>query len=96
MLSLLVAFPFVASAFAAVLPTHARNLASIWAASTALVGLALTAIPFPEVQTNAVLRQSFAWLDIAGASFMIRVDGFAWLFAMLIYAIGLLVVVYSR
>ena len=96
MLSLLVALPFVASAFAAVLPTHARNLASVWAASTALVGLVLTATLFPDVQTSAVLRQSFAWLDIAGVDFVIRVDGFAWLFAMLIYAIGLLVVVYSR
>ena len=96
MLSLLVALPFVASAFAAVLPTHARNLASTWAASTTLVGLVLTATLFADVQTNAVLRQSFAWLDIAGVGFVIRVDGFAWLFAMLIYAIGLLVVVYAR
>ncbi|MBN9579884.1 MAG: monovalent cation/H+ antiporter subunit A, partial [Alphaproteobacteria bacterium] len=45
---------------------------------------------------GGVLRAELAWLPSAGLDFVVRLDGFAWLFAMLVAGIGLLVVVYAR
>ena len=95
MLSLLVALPFAASAIAALLPTKARNVASLWAALVALAGLGAVASLFPAVQ-NGVVRESSPWMAGAGLDFVVRVDGFAWIFAMLVYGIGFLVIVYAR
>ena len=41
-------------------------------------------------------RHEIAWLPTFGLSLTLRLDGFAWLFMMLITAIGLLVVLYAR
>jgi multicomponent K+:H+ antiporter subunit A len=95
-LVLLLALPFIGSAIAAVLPTNARNAASTWAGLVALGALAIAVRMFPQVRDGGVLREHFAWLPGAGLDFVIRIDGFAWMFAMLVAGIGLLVVVYAR
>ncbi len=93
---LLVALPFIGSAIAAMLPTNARNAESMLAAVVALVGLVAVALSFGEVRDGGVIREQIAWLPSAGLDFVIRIDGFAWMFALLIFGIGLLVVVYAR
>lgn len=45
---------------------------------------------------GGVVRYSAAWLPQLGLDFSLRMDGFAWIFSMLVTAIGLLVVVYAR
>ena len=46
--------------------------------------------------TAQVVRLDFAWLPALGLDFTLRMDGFAWMFAMLVTGIGFLVVLYAR
>ncbi|RRD59044.1 monovalent cation/H+ antiporter subunit A [Comamonadaceae bacterium OH2545_COT-014] len=88
--------PFAGSLVAALLPTHARTVAASWAALVAAAGLGGVLWLFPQLQGGNVLRQEWAWLPQAGLNFVVRVDGFAWLFALLVTGIGLLVAIYAR
>jgi multicomponent K+:H+ antiporter subunit A len=93
---LVILLPLLGSAVGSVLPTHARNAASMLTAGVALVGLVQMALLFPQVREGGVVREKVAWLPSVGIDLAARVDGFAWVFAMLVLAIGLLVVLYSR
>ena len=93
---ILLALPFLGSIGAALLPTHARNAAASWAALVAFACLALVAWTWPELQAGTVLRYEQHWLPDVGLNFTLRFDGFAWLFALLITGIGLLVTIYAR
>ena len=92
----LIVLPFVGSLIAALLPTNARNAESTVAGAIAVIGLVQVALLFPEVMDGAVVRQKIEWLPDLGLDFVIRIDGFAWLFAMLVLGIGALVVLYAR
>ena len=95
-LLLLVLVPFIGSAVAAVLPTNARNLESLWAALVVLaVGVPL-AMLYPSIEAGQVLTERLDWLPTLGVDVIVRLDGFAWLFAMLVSGMGLLVIVYAR
>lgn len=88
--------PFVASALAGVLPTRARNLESLLAGLAALSSAVLLAFHFPAVAAGGVVEDSIAWLPALGVDLVLRIDGFAWLFGMLVTVIGALVVLYAR
>jgi multicomponent Na+:H+ antiporter MnhC subunit len=51
---------------------------------------------FPQVAHGNVLRQEIEWLPALGLNLVFRMDGFAWLFCMLVLGIGALVVLYAR
>src|SRR6478735_10255506 len=91
-----IVLPFLGSAVAALLPTRARTVLPMLAALVSLAGLIRMSLLFPDVREGAVLREAIAWLPSFGINLVVRVDGFAWMFAMLILGIGLLVVLYSR
>jgi multicomponent K+:H+ antiporter subunit A len=95
-LALLVALPFAGSVVAALLPTHARNAAAAWAALVSLAGLSWLLGLYPAVRDAGVLRESLAWMPDAGLALTIRIDGFAWMFGVLVTGIGLLVAIYGR
>jgi len=95
-LALLLALPFIGSAIAALLPSNARNAESTWSAAIAAAALVRVAVMFPQVRNGGVIRETIAWIPSAGLDFTIRVDGFAWMFAMLVTGIGLLVILYAR
>jgi multicomponent K+:H+ antiporter subunit A len=95
-LLLLLLLPFAGAAVAAFLPTGARNLESTWAGLVALATLVGLALLFPEVGGGGVVSQRLAWLPSLGLDLVVRIDGFAWMFAMLVAGIGLLVVMYAR
>ncbi|HHX82571.1 MAG TPA: monovalent cation/H+ antiporter subunit A, partial [Pseudomonadaceae bacterium] len=95
-LLLLLFIPFLGSLFAALLPTNARNLESSWAALVALAVLVPLALLYPEIQNNGVVSARLAWLPSMGMDIVVRIDGFAWLFAMLVSGMGLLVIMYAR
>src|SRR6478672_10687473 len=95
-LALLLALPFIGSVIAALLPSNARNAESTWSAAIAAAALVRVAVMFPQVRNGGVIRETIAWIPSAGLDFTIRVDGFAWMFAMLVTGIGLLVILYSR
>ncbi len=95
-LLLIVLLPFLGSLCAAFLPSNARNaeawLAGIVAFATAL----LVADLYPQVAAEGVVRFVWPWAPGLGLDFSLRMDGYAWLFAMLVAAMGVLVVVYAR
>ncbi len=95
-LLLLLALPFIGSAIAALLPTNARNLESLWAAAVALAVALPLALLYPEVAAGQVLSERLSWLPALGIDIVVRLDGFAWMFAMLVSGMGLLVIVYAR
>ena len=92
----LVALPFVGSLIAALLPANARNTAAALAGAIALCCTLQAALYFPEVGAGAVLRQEIAWIPSLGLNLVLRMDGFAWMFSMLVLGIGALVVLYAR
>ncbi len=92
----LLLLPFAGSLVAALLPTHARTTAAVWAAGVAAAGLAGVLWLTPSLQAGAVLRAQARWIPSAGIDFSLRMDGLAWMFALLVTGIGLLVAVYAR
>lgn len=95
-LVLLVLLPFIGSVLAALLPTNARNRESTLAALIALGGVVQLVLLYPRIAAGEVIRQQIAWLPSLGLDLVFRVDGFAWMFAMLVLGVGFLVVVYAR
>ncbi|MGH8795823.1 MAG: proton-conducting transporter membrane subunit, partial [Caldimonas sp.] len=93
---LVIVLPLLGGAVAAALPTNARNAESTLAGLVALAGLVRMALLFPQVQAGAVIRDEITWLPSIGLNLVVRIDGFAWLFAMLVLGIGVLVVIYAR
>lgn len=90
------ALPFVGSLLAALLPAHARNAAAWLAGSVALADLAMVAAVYPAVVDGHVIRHAITWLPRLDLNFILRMDGFAWVFAALITGIGLFVIIYAR
>ncbi|MFS2048074.1 monovalent cation/H+ antiporter subunit A [Variovorax sp. CT11-76] len=95
-LVLLVALPFLASVLAALMPSNARNRESTLAGLVALGCAVQTAWLFPRLANGNVLRHEIEWLPALGLNLVFRMDGFAWLFCMLVLGIGTLVVLYAR
>jgi multicomponent K+:H+ antiporter subunit A len=92
----LLALPFAASIAAALLRPNARNQEAWLAGTIALAGLALAATHYPEMSRGEVIRFAVQWLPALGVDFSLRMDGFAWLFCVLVTGIGFLVVLYAR
>jgi len=92
----LILLPFAASLIAAILPANARNAESTLAGAVALLCALQVASLYPEVATGEVLREEYSWIPSLGLSFVVRMDGFAWMFSMLVLGIGALVVLYAR
>src|ERR1041384_2456657 len=96
LLLLVLALPFAASVAAAFFPANARNAEAWLAGAAALAAHALGWAAYPHMSHGQVLRFDLDWLPALGVNFMLRLDGFAWLFAILVTGIGFLVVLYAR
>ncbi len=92
----LLLLPFLGCVVAALLPTNARNLESLWAGAIALAVAVPLALMYPEVSGGGVVTERVSWLPSLGIDLVVRIDGFAWMFAMLVSGMGLLVIVYAR
>ena len=92
----LILLPFIGSLLAAVLPTNARNTESTLAGLIALFCTVQAALYFPQIAGGEVLRQEITWLPALGLNLVLRLDGFAWMFCMLVLGVGSLVVLYAR
>ena len=95
-LIVLLLLPFLGSCIAALLPHNARNTESLLAGLVALVGTIQVALLYPQIAHGGVIREEFMWLPSLGLNFVLRMDGFAWLFSMLVLGIGTLVSLYAR
>jgi multicomponent K+:H+ antiporter subunit A len=78
------------------LRTQSAKFPAILAGATAGIALLMLALLYPSISAGQVLRFEAQWLPQLGLNFTLRMDGFAWLFAMLVTGIGLLVVFYAR
>ncbi|HEY0970012.1 MAG TPA: monovalent cation/H+ antiporter subunit A [Gemmatimonadales bacterium] len=95
-LAVLVLVPF-AGALLPLLAERAGRRASAYAAMVPpLAGLLLLAAHFPAIRDGRVPTWRAGWLPGLGLDFVVRLDGLAFLFALLVLGIGLLVVVYAR
>ena len=95
-LLLIVLLPFVGSFGAALLPSHARRAGALLAALIALVCVAHAVMLYPDVAHGGVVRQVLPWAPSLGLEFTLRMDGYAWLFTMLVTVMGALVVLYAH
>ena len=95
-LALLVLIPFLGSVLAMFMPSNARNREATLAGLVALGCAIQGAWLFPEITSGGVLREEYLWLPTLDTNLVFRMDGFAWLFCMLVTGIGALVVLYAR
>ncbi len=96
LLASIILLPFLGSLCAAFLPSNARNAEAWLAGVVSLAATAIVASLYPQVAAGEVLRMTLPWAPTLGLSFDLRMDGFAWLFALLVTGMGTLVVVYAR
>ena len=96
MLTILAALlPFAVALLVAALAEHRRGLAVVLAGAVTITGLGTTLALAPAVFSGQVVTASVEWLPALGLSLGFRVDGLAWLFMLLIYGIGCLIVLYG-
>jgi multicomponent K+:H+ antiporter subunit A len=78
------------------LPVNARNAAAMLAGAVALATLIAAIACYGDIAAGRVLRVAVAWLPAGGVDFALRMDGYAWMFSIVVTGIGLLVLLYSR
>lgn len=91
-----IALPFFGAVVAGMLPIHARTVAAWLGGAVAVLVFALAILAFPRMSMGEVLRYEVEWMPSLGLNFVLRLDGFAWMFLALIAAIGALVMLYAR
>jgi multicomponent K+:H+ antiporter subunit A len=95
LLPTLALLPWLGALLTACLPAHARRGVALLSGGMALLACALVLALAPAVLSSGVPRWSVAWLPALGLDLGFRMDGLAWLFALLITGIGALVVLYA-
>ncbi|WP_288947726.1 monovalent cation/H+ antiporter subunit A [uncultured Paracoccus sp.] len=96
LLLLLVLTPFVSAALAATLPIGARNAEAWLAGLTMIVALVILGVLYPAVTDGQSITGTFEWVSSVGLDLTFRIDGFSWLFMVLVAGIGFLVILYAR
>jgi len=91
----LAAAPFGGALLLAFMGNSRRRCAAWLAGAVTLATCALVAALAPAVFAGEILRWSVDWVPALGLSFGFRVDGLAWMFALLISVIGALIVLYA-
>lgn len=88
--------PLLGSLLSVFLPTRARTMLAGVAGAIAAITAIWIILLFPEVRDGGVIRQTIAWAPSLGIDLVLRLDGFAWMFAVIVTVIGVLVCLYSR
>ena len=95
-LSLLLCLPFLGSLLTLLLPTRARNAQAGVAGAVSTIAAVWLLGLFPEIRDGGVIRETIPWVPSLGLDLAIRIDGFAWMFAVTVTVIGALVSLYAR
>ena len=93
---LLLLLPFLGSLLTALLPTRARTALAACAGLVSAVAAAWILSLFPQVRDGGVVRETISWIPSLGLDLVLRIDGFAWMFGVLVTVIGALVCLYAR
>jgi multicomponent K+:H+ antiporter subunit A len=96
MLLALLAIPFVVAALVALANRATRRTTGWIAAAGPIAGLAMLLPYSRDIMNGHVPQASLAWLPEAGLSLAVRLDGLAWMFALMVLVIGGLIVMYAR
>ncbi|WP_062762929.1 monovalent cation/H+ antiporter subunit A [Falsirhodobacter sp. alg1] len=96
LLLLLLTFPFFGGVIVATMQRPSRNASAVVAGGVMAACALLVAVCWPVVASGDALRDYNAWLPRQGINLTLRLDGLAWIFAMMVMGIGLLVVIYAR
>ncbi|GGE69986.1 monovalent cation/H+ antiporter subunit A [Paenalcaligenes hominis] len=95
-LLIILVLPFIGSLLSSLLPASQRTfhalLAGVVAASCALFTLFCT----PAIFNGEVLLYSTRWIPTHGIDFTLRMDGFAWLFSLIVSVMGALIALYAH
>lgn len=75
---------------------YSRSRIAVYTALLPAIALFLLFIQAPAVFSGEVIKTSFEWIPLAGLEVAFRLDGLAWLFALLILGIGQLIILYAR
>lgn len=92
----LLVLPFAGCLVGAFVPANGRNAEAWLAGAVAVACLAFACMSYPTIADGAVVRVTFEWLPSLGLNVALRMDGFSWLFTVLLTGIGFLVVLYAR
>jgi multicomponent K+:H+ antiporter subunit A len=95
MLAGLAALPFVGALILSLMGNDQPRRAAWTAGLITLLGCALLAMLAPQVFAGEVLRWSVEWLPALDLRLGFRMDGLAFMFALLVLGIGALVVLYA-
>lgn len=95
-LSAAILLPYLGAAIAALLPSNARHLESWLAGGVASLTLVMVWFCYASISNGAVPRFEIPWVPELGLNLVLRMDGFASVFAVMVAGIGFLVVLYAR
>ncbi|MBA3485922.1 MAG: monovalent cation/H+ antiporter subunit A, partial [Lysobacter sp.] len=96
MLELLLALPFVLAVWVMLARNVSRSTSAWMAGLAPLVGLVLLGVMTGPVLGGEVPQVSHVWIPQIGLAFSLRLDGLAWMFALMVLGIGGLVVMYAH
>jgi len=92
----LLALPFLGCLIAVLLPKRARTTLAAWTGFVSTVAALGFLLRYPQVRDGGVVHARIVWLPSLGVDLCLRLDGFGWMFALLITVIGALVALYAR
>ncbi|WP_020654468.1 monovalent cation/H+ antiporter subunit A [Massilia niastensis] len=95
-LPLLVLLPFFGAFVAACMPGGSRTRPAAVSGVVTLAALLLAIFQFGRIAGGEVPTSTFRWLPEFGLDIVLRMDGLAWVFTVMVLGIGLLVLVYAR
>lgn len=95
-LLVILALPFIGSLLSSLMPANSRKLQASLAGAVAVTCALLTLYAYPDIARGEVLESSRSWIPAHGLTFKLRMDGYAWLFSIIITAMGALIALYAH
>lgn len=95
-LPLAIILPFLGSLLPPLLIRRGRTITAAATMAVPVACLALLAVHWPTVSQGQVPRWQLSWIPQLGLDLDVRLDGLAFLFAMLVFGVGALIVLYAR
>lgn len=95
-LLIILALPFIGSLISSLLPASLRKLHALLAGAIAVICTLFTLAYTPTVFQGDTILFSSEWIPAYGIKFTLRMDGFAWLFSLIVTVIGAFIALYAH
>lgn len=95
-LLIILALPFIGSLISSLLPASQRKLHALLAGVVALICAFFTLAYSPTIFQGETILFSSDWIPAYGIRFTLRMDGFAWLFSLIVTVIGAFIALYAH